>query len=53
MLESRTGPKVIETNASPGFEGLEKATGVDVAREILRHAEDLARSHAERKQAVS
>lgn len=37
MLESRTGPKVIEINSSPGFEGLEKATGIDVARTIIQY----------------
>lgn len=46
MLESLAGPVVIEVNACPGFEGIEKATGVDVAREILRHAEAFARAQA-------
>ena len=38
MLESRTGPKVIEINSSPGFEGLEAATRVDIAQLILTFA---------------
>jgi len=38
MLESCTGPKVIEINSSPGFEGLEKATGLDIAGAIVQHA---------------
>jgi ribosomal protein S6--L-glutamate ligase len=38
LLESRAGAKVLEVNASPGFEGLEKATGRDLAAEIIRHA---------------
>lgn len=42
MLESDSGPKVIEINASPGFEGLELATGLDVASLILEHAEQHA-----------
>jgi ribosomal protein S6--L-glutamate ligase len=42
LLESSTGPKVIEINASPGFEALEQATGIDVARAIVRFAETLA-----------
>lgn len=46
MLESSDGPKVIEINSSPGFEGLEKATGVDVARAILAHAVSYARARA-------
>ena len=31
MLRSKNGPLVVELNSSPGIEGLEKATGVDVA----------------------
>ncbi|PYT09739.1 MAG: 30S ribosomal protein S6--L-glutamate ligase [Acidobacteria bacterium] len=38
MLESRVGPKVIEINSSPGFEGLEAATRLDIARLILNFA---------------
>ena len=35
MLRSSRGPLVIEVNASPGLEGIEKATGVDVAGAIV------------------
>jgi ribosomal protein S6--L-glutamate ligase len=38
MLEGKDGPKVMELNSSPGFEGLEKATGYDIASAIVRHA---------------
>ncbi|ABS24232.1 RimK family alpha-L-glutamate ligase [Anaeromyxobacter sp. Fw109-5] len=38
MLEARTGPKVMEVNSSPGFEGLEAATGVDIATAYVSHA---------------
>lgn len=41
-LESDTGPKVIEVNASPGFQGLEAATGRDIAGAIVRHGADYA-----------
>lgn len=44
LLESDTGPKVMEINSSPGFEGLEEATGVDVAGLIMRHATQLAKA---------
>jgi ribosomal protein S6--L-glutamate ligase len=37
-LESHEGPKVIEVNASPGFQGLEEATGADVAGAVVAHA---------------
>lgn len=46
MLESRSGPKVIEINSSPGFEGLEKITGVDVARAMVVYATSYAASRA-------
>jgi ribosomal protein S6--L-glutamate ligase len=38
MLEARTGPKIMEVNSSPGFEGLEKATGLDIAALYVSHA---------------
>jgi len=42
LLESSDGPKVMELNSSPGFEGLERATGADVAGEIIAFAARLA-----------
>lgn len=45
-LESREGPKVIEVNASPGFQGLEQATGKDIAGEIVGYAAAYASEHA-------
>lgn len=39
MLESSNGPMVLEVNASPGLEGIEAASGVDIAEEILHFAE--------------
>jgi ribosomal protein S6--L-glutamate ligase len=39
LLESRDGPLVLEVNASPGLEGIEKTTGVDVASAIIEHVE--------------
>lgn len=38
MLEGKDGPKVMELNSSPGFEGLERATGKDIAGAIIQHA---------------
>ncbi len=43
MLESAEGPMVIEVNASPGFEGLEEATGLNVARMFIEAAARAAR----------
>lgn len=39
MLPSSRGPLVIEVNASPGLEGIERATGVDIAGKIIRFIE--------------
>jgi len=46
MLESKEGPKIMEVNSSPGFEGLEQVTGVDIAGLYVEHAVELARAHA-------
>ncbi len=35
MLESNNGPLVMEVNSSPGLEGIEKATGLDIAGSII------------------
>ena len=42
LLESSEGPKVVELNSSPGFEGLERATGLDIAAEIVAFAGQVA-----------
>ena len=39
LLEAADGPRVIEVNASPGLEGIEAASGVDVAGEVIAHLE--------------
>jgi ribosomal protein S6--L-glutamate ligase len=33
----------MEVNSSPGFEGLEAATGIDIARLYVEHAVEFAR----------
>jgi ribosomal protein S6--L-glutamate ligase len=35
LLEGNNGPLVLEVNSSPGLEGIEKASGVNVAGEII------------------
>lgn len=40
MLESSTGPQVMEVNSSPGLEGIEGATGLDIAGAIIDYIED-------------
>tara|TARA_R100000935_G_scaffold36196_1_gene57123 strand:- start:251256 stop:252128 length:873 start_codon:yes stop_codon:yes gene_type:complete len=39
MLQSSRGPLILEVNSSPGLEGIEKATGKDIAREIIKYIE--------------
>jgi ribosomal protein S6--L-glutamate ligase len=36
LLESASGPMLLEVNSSPGFEELEKATGVNVAEKMIK-----------------
>lgn len=40
MLQSKRGPLVLEVNSSPGLEGIEKATGVDIAGKIIQYIEN-------------
>ncbi len=39
ILRSKRGPVVIEVNSSPGLEGVEKASGQDIATPIIKHIE--------------
>ncbi len=39
MLQSKRGPLVMEVNSSPGLEGIEGATGVDIAGKIIELVE--------------
>lgn len=49
LLRSNHGPVVMEVNSSPGLEGIEKATGIDVAGKIIdfvaKNASDDDNSH--------
>ena len=40
ILRSNRGPLIMEVNASPGLEGIEKTTGIDVAGAIFRFIEE-------------
>ncbi|NJK88903.1 MAG: 30S ribosomal protein S6--L-glutamate ligase [Myxococcales bacterium] len=40
MLEGVDGPKVMEVNSSPGLQGIERASGVDVAKKIVELIEE-------------
>ena len=39
LLQTKEGPKVLEVNSSPGLEGIENATGKDIAGKIIEHLE--------------
>jgi len=43
LLRSNHGPVVMEVNSSPGLEGIERATGLDIADRIVRYIENHAR----------
>ena len=43
LMDSTGGPLIIEVNSSPGFEGIEKATGLNIAGSIIQHMKKLAR----------
>ncbi|MGJ8632609.1 MAG: RimK family alpha-L-glutamate ligase [Luteolibacter sp.] len=40
MLEGKDGPQIMEVNSSPGFEGIEGATGLDIAGEVIDYIAD-------------
>lgn len=48
LLRSNHGPVVMEVNSSPGLEGVEKATGIDVAGEIVEFIEKNAKPNKTR-----
>jgi len=37
MLQAERGPLILEVNSSPGLEGIEKATGKDIAETIIEY----------------
>lgn len=39
MLEGTSGPQIMEVNSSPGLEGIETSTGIDVAGAIIEEIE--------------
>jgi ribosomal protein S6--L-glutamate ligase len=49
LMESSVGPMVIEVNSSPGFEGIEKATGLNIAAKIVQHISKTAKKKKRRR----
>lgn len=40
MIPSNRGPLVMEVNSSPGLEGIEKSTGIDIAGKVMDYIEE-------------
>lgn len=53
MLISKRGPLIIEVNSSPGLEGIEGATKVDIAGKIYQYIEKNAGKHIIQKDKVN
>ncbi|MCY4592246.1 MAG: 30S ribosomal protein S6--L-glutamate ligase [Alphaproteobacteria bacterium] len=49
FLRANHGPVIMEVNASPGLEGIEKATGVDIAERIVAFIEANAHRPVKRR----
>ncbi|MDG1168854.1 MAG: 30S ribosomal protein S6--L-glutamate ligase, partial [Sulfitobacter sp.] len=49
LLRSETGPKVLEVNSSPGFEGIEKASGKDIVGKLYDEIEARVKPQPVRK----
>ena len=49
LLRSEAGPKVLEVNSSPGFEGIENATGKDIVGLVYDMVEARVRPQAVRR----
>lgn len=48
MLQSKRGPLILEVNSSPGLEGIETATGKDIAKTIIEYIEKSLLSYQKR-----
>jgi ribosomal protein S6--L-glutamate ligase len=46
MLRANHGPVVMEVNSSPGLEGVEEATGLDIAGKVIEYIEKHAKPNA-------
>ncbi|QSX74921.1 30S ribosomal protein S6--L-glutamate ligase [Lysobacter arenosi] len=51
LIRSARGPLVLEVNSSPGLEGIEDASGVDVAGEIISYVADRLKRRIAKKAA--
>lgn len=49
LLQSERGPLILEVNSSPGLEGIEKATGINIAGEIIKYIEESVQKKIQKK----
>ena len=49
LIRSKEGPKVLEVNSSPGLEGVEKATKIDIAGLMIAHVEQQVKKRKGKK----
>lgn len=49
ILRSNSGPKVLEINSSPGFQGIERASGLDIAGKMIDFVEQQVRTRGRPK----
>jgi ribosomal protein S6--L-glutamate ligase len=52
MLQGKKGPLVLEVNSSPGLEGIEKATGINISQKIIQYIETGVAAKRKRKDKV-
>ncbi|QDH69243.1 30S ribosomal protein S6--L-glutamate ligase [Marilutibacter alkalisoli] len=52
LIRSARGPLVLEVNASPGLEGIEEASGVDIAAEIVSYSAQRHKRRAAKRAAA-
>lgn len=54
LIHSARGPLILEVNSSPGLEGIESASGIDIAGKIVEYvAKRQKRYHADQRRAAS
>jgi ribosomal protein S6--L-glutamate ligase len=49
ILRSKRGPLVMEVNASPGLEGIETTTKIDIAGAIIENVENGVKKYEARR----
>lgn len=48
VIESKRGPLILEVNPSPGLEGIENASGINIAGDVITYLEKLLRLRREK-----